>query len=859
MRFYRWLLLLYPAHFRAEYGAELRALFSLRRREASWEPAFWLREIGDVVLNAARVHWDVLRQDLRFAARTLSRSPGFTATAVLVTALGIGANTAVFSVTDRVLIRPLPFPESDRLVQLWQKAPGYTRIELSPPNYEDWKKLARSFQSMAAYERNAANLVGQGEPQRVEGAALGGELLPLLRVEPLLGRLFLPDDEKLGGPAVVMLSYGLWQSKFGGAQDVVGRSVRLDDKSHTIVGVMPPWFAFPDTSARFWIPLRLDPNNYGGRDDNFLYAVARLGPGVTLEAARAELELISASLEREYPKENENTRANVVMLRDQASPQARLLLVALFGGAACVLLIACTNLASLLLSRALRRRRELSVRAALGAGRERLVRQLLTESLVLALAGGGLGVLLSLGLTPFLARLVPTTLPVADAAAIDLRVLAFAGLLTLATGVAFGIVPALRSCSADPDELRGGARTTLGGRRDRLRWTLVGAEVTASVALAIVAGLLMRAAWRVQAIDPGFRSEGVLTLRTALPIPRYGSVAQRHQLYSKVLSEVEALPGVSHAAYVSFLPIAMGGGIWAVEMNGVPAVRTQGHTASLRYVTPGYFATMGVPVRSGRGIDETDSGAAPYVAVVSESFVQRYWPAEDPIGRRFTFALAERTVAGVVGDVRVRGLERDSEPQVYIPHRQVRDGNTLNYVPKDLVVRSTLPPEALVPALRRIVASADPDLPISDVRLLQDVLDTATGARRAQVAVLSAFALLALSLAGLGIHGLLSYAVSQRIPEIGLRLALGAQPGSILRMVLRDGVRVAALGGVLGLLLAYGAGRSMEALLFGVGPGDLATYAGGFVLVAATVLSGCLVPALRAVRVDPTIALRAEA
>jgi predicted permease len=387
---------------------------------------------------------------------------------------------------------------------------------------------------------------------------------------------------------------------------------------------------------------------------------------------------------------------------------------------------------------------------------------------------------------------------------------------------------------------------------------LVVAEVTAALVLVVSSGLLIRALWRIRSIDPGFHSEGVLTLRTALPQPRYASVARRHQLFEDVISELRALPGVSQAAYISYLPMVMRGGIWPVEVGGVPADRREGQTASLRFVTPGFFATLGVPVRLGRDVAEADAQQAPFVAVVSESFARRYWPGRDPLGERFKMAFDERTVVGVVGDVKVRGLERQSEPQVYLPHRQVKDGWMTGYAPKDLVIRSSIEPGTLLASVRRILKKADPELPISDVRTLQEILDADTGPRLAQVRVLAVFAALSLSLAGLGIYGLLSYAVSQRIPEIGLRLALGAQPSSIRRMILRDGARLAAAGSALGLFLAYAAGRSMQALLAGVTPGDPVAFGGGLALAMLATIVGSLVPALRALRVDPTVALRAE-
>jgi len=861
MLLYRLLLLLYPASFRNEYGEELRRLFARRVRDASplGALAVWAEALADVVTNAARAHGDLLRQDLRYAYRTLRAAPAFSVTAILVTALGVGANTAVFSVADRVLLRPLPYPEPDRLLKVWEAVPGYGKMELSPANYRDWRAMATSFEELAAYHRKAMNLSGDKEPQRVEAVRVSSGLLPMLGVAPALGRLFSAEDDRDGAPATTVLSHGLWQSEFGGARDVLGKSLRLDGEPYQVIGVLPAGFSFPARDTRLWVTLRLPEAAYQNRGDNYLVGAARLKPGVSLESARSELKTVTEALERQYPKENEKRRANLFLMRDEISDRSRLMLQALLGAALCVLLIACSNLASLLLARALRRRKEMTVRAALGAGRERLLRQLLTESLLLALLGGALGVLLAAFATPLLSRLVPTTLPVADATAIDLRVLGFASLLTLVTGVAFGVLPALRSSSgAQAGGLREGTRAAIGGGGERLRSTLVVAEVTASVVLVIVSGLLIRALFRIQSVDPGFQTERVLTLQTPLPMPRYAASEKRGQLYDQVLADVKALPGVSHAAYISFLPMVMRGGIWAVQIPGLPEDRGNPSSVSLRFVTPGFFAALGIPLRLGRDVEPTDTEAALAVAVVSESFAKRHWPDKDPRGQRFVLASHERQVVGVVGDIRVRGLEIGSEPQVYLPARQMLDTVSMFYAPKDLVVRSSADPMALVPSVRAIIRRADAELPVADVRALGAIVEAETGPRRVQIRVLALFAAMAVLLAGIGIHGLLSYSVSQRIPEIGVRVALGAQPGQVLRMVLKEGVALAGIGCALGLFLGHAAGRGLEALLAGVTPADLATYAVGTGLAVLMTVSGTLVPGLRALRVDVVAALRAD-
>ncbi|HYI85057.1 MAG TPA: ABC transporter permease [Acetobacteraceae bacterium] len=871
-RAYRALLRLYPASFRAAYGAEMCAIFTRRRRDASGPfgvLAIWVDAVLDTLRNAAVVHWDILRQDLRYTVRTLRRSPGFTVAAVLVAALGIGATTAAFSITDHVLFRPLPFKDPDRLVGLWQQESfrGGGRSELSPANYRDWKSASRSFQSVGALWTISKNLSGAGDPARLDGSAVTAEVLPMLGVQPAVGRLFTAAEDRDGAPLTLVLSDRLWRARFAADPNVLGRKVVLNDAPYLVIGVMPRDFHFPTRTADFWTTLQLAPDDFEDRTDTYLQGLARLRPGVSAGQARAELRGVAARLERAFPDENAHITAAVLPLRDLVSEQSRLLLVALLGASLCVLLIACTNLANLLLARGLVRRKELALRTAIGAGHERLVRQMLTESLLLAAVGGVLGTLLAIGAAPLVARLVPTSLPIAEVPGVDPRMLLVSALFTIATGIGFGMIPALRGGRhVDTDSLRDGTRTGSSRRAERLRSTLVVAEVAASVVLLIAAGLLVRAMWRVQAIDPGFRAEGVLTLRTALPLPRYESTERRHRYYSRVVADIRALPGVENAAFISALPMVWRGGIWSVTIAGqAPEVPQDSRQASLRYVTPGFFETVRIPLLRGRDVSDRDTNDTSAVAVVSDSFARLYWPGENPLGRRFDFALQERTIVGVVGDVRVRGLERDgsgrersSEPQVYLPARQVPDGNIIGYVPKDLAVRSSLPPGALIPALREIIARVDPQQPISDVQPLADIVEAETAPRLTQVRVLGAFAAIAFVLAAVGIHGLLAFTVSSRAREIGVRMALGARAGDVLGMVLLRAALLALAGVALGVPLAFAAGRGLQALLAGVSPADTATLAAAVVLALGMTLAGSLLPALRAVRVDPNTAMRAE-
>jgi predicted permease len=870
MLWYRMLLRLYPASFRADYSAELTRTFEERVRNDGSVSAL-LSAVTDVVPNAIAAHWELLVQDLRYTARTLNGSRGFAVAAILVTALGVGANTATFSVADFVLFRPLPFKEPNELVRLCEgpkDGGGWGCMnQSSPANLRDVANSAtRAFEMWASWTGASANLVGRGEPVRVSAAQVTPRLFPLLGVAPFMGRSF--DTTGIGpiAPAssaeanTVVLSHGFWQTYFGSDPNILGVSVQLDGESFRIIGVMPPPFRFPSNDVQLWMPLRFSDSTFVNRNNNYLDAIARLRDGVTYEQGRAELAAIYTRMQRDFPETNAETGFSYFRQRDYVMPRNRLMLLALCGASLCMLLLTCANLANLLLVRAAGRERELAVRSALGAGRERLIRQMLTESVTLATLGGVAGVGAAALAMPLLGLLVPQGLPLDGGPQLDVRVLGIAAVFAVLTGLGFGLVPAMRAGGATGfSALREGARG--GGGRQRLRTALVAVEVAVSVMLLISSGLFIRAIWRVQAVNPGFKAEGVVTMRTDLPTPKYAEPAPRAEFYDRVLAEVRALPGVEQAAFASGLPMVLQGGIAGVSIPGRPVPPQRRDGVAFRFVSSQYFSALHVPLQRGRDISDDDTRERELVAVVSESFITKHFPGEDGIGKQFVVRDELRTIVGIVGEIKTRGLERTNEPQIYLPAKQPpAQGLGGLYIPKTLVIRAPGPRggTALVPAIRDIVRRVDADQPISGVRMMSDVLDGQFATRAAQLRILGALALLALLLAGVGIHGLLAFTVAQRGREIGVRMALGANPGGVARMVVGDATRMAIIGVIPGVIGAYLAARWMSALLFGVEPGDPFTIITASVLCLVTAMLAALRPAMRAAKVDPMSALRAE-
>jgi predicted permease len=861
MKLYRALLRLYPRSFRADYKAELLRTFELNTRG---QPAIAsaIAAVMDVVPNALAAHGELLRQDLAYAARAFSRTPAFSITAILVVALGVGANTAALTLADYTFLRPFPYAESDRLVRFYQ-ADGedmWNYGDVSPATYRDWKEQQRSFSAMGVYSWRSANLVSESEPRRVSLVSTTADVFPLLGVRPLAGRTISAEDTVAG--QTIVLSYGLWQTQFGGDQNIVGKFVRLDGVPHNVIGVMPASFRFPQSNVDGWVPLVFTPSSYEDRNNRFLFGIAHLRPGATTEQARLDLNAISKRVAQQYGDQlSYRTGSAVFTLRGEMPQTAISLIVALVGAALCILILACANLASLFLARGAHRAREIAVRSALGAGRERLVRQLITESLVLAVLGGAVGLAMAVAGVPLLSRLIPGGLPVDAAPTVDYRIMLAGIALVLITGLACGVVPAIKAGRTGPlDALRGTTRAG-GGRSRKVRAGLVILEIASSVVLLVGSGLLIRAVARVHAIDPGFRSENVLTMKTELPLPKYDSTMSRVLYYERVLRDVEALPGVEAAGFITGLPLVMRGGIRSIVVPGITEDGNDRETASIRYVSGRFFETLQIPLVRGRDFTETDVPDGLQVAVVSEAFVKRYWPGEDPVGKRFLIGARdgeERTIVGVVGDIHVRGLERRSEPQFYLPATQPGNAAVSGFMPKDLVVRASVPPLSLVSSIKTIIRNADVEQSVSNVRLLANVVAEETAPRVTQVRILVVLSAIALLIAALGIHGLLTFTVSTRSHELGVRRALGASAPGIMGLVLREGLVLAFAGIALGVFAAWAAARTMGAILAGVQPQDPVTIGIAAGLCFTIAIASCLRPAQRAARVDPLSALRAE-
>ena len=810
---------------------------------------------------------ETLLKDIRYGIRGLLKRPGFTAIALITLALGIGANTAIFSVVNAVLLRPLPFKDPDQLMVVWEDATfaGFPRNTPAPANYVDWKTQNQSFADMAASAERSFNITGDGEPERVTAHAVTANFIPLFGVQPLLGRGILPEEDRPGGNKVVVLSYSLWQSRYGGDPQIINHDLLLNGEKHTVVGVMPASFhsLSLDNEVRLWVPLALDQEELANRGGHYLVVVGRLKPGVDLVQARADMNAVQQRINTDHPRESFEGKvgALVIPLRDQMVGEARGSLIVLLVAVAFVLLIACANVAGLLLARAVARRREIALRLALGAGRTRVVRQLLTESLLLSLVAGVLGSVLAYWSFSFLHGLVPAEMAVSTTLKLDARILAFTVLVSLITGVIFGLVPALQSANFDLNDAlkQSSTRTTSTGR---LRSGMIVFEVALSVVLLIGAGLLIQTLFQIFSQYSVLEPEKVLTMRTVLPREKYRELAQRDNFYTHVLDRVQHLPGVVAAGYTTSVPLLWKGGTSGFYPEGLKSpIPGMAYDANHRQVSTDYLKAMNIPLRQGRYFDARDNQQSVPVAVINETMARQYWPGENALGRRFK--LGDPTddvpwiqIVGIVGDIRQMGLDEPVKAEMYFPYQQQK--GDLWYIPRELAIRTSGDSSNLAGSVRQIIREADPDQPVSNVATMAQVLGEEAAQRRMGMIMLAGFAALALLLASLGIYGVLAYFVTQHTSEIGVRQALGATPRNILFLVLKKGMGLTLAGIAIGLLASLVLTRLMKSLLFGVNASDPLTFVTVPVVLALVALVACLLPALRATRIDPLVALRYE-
>jgi putative ABC transport system permease protein len=800
-------------------------------------------------------------QDLRFSLRMLVKNPGFAAVAAITLALGIGANTAIFSVVNAVLLRPLPYRDPSRLVLMNESSQQLPDMSVSYPNYLDWRDRSRSFERIAAVQPAQYTLSGVDRPERLGGWNVTADFFATLGVTPVVGRDLSARDDRPGAPPVALLTYGLWQRRFGGDPSVVGRALTLSGRSVEVVGVLPQTFRFYYGDADLFLPLGIDADRLKDRGDHpGIYVVARLKPGATPKTAFADMDAIARSLEAEHPETNSGNRVAVKLLQDDVVSILRPVLVVLAGAVGFVLLIACANVANLLLARASTREKEIAIRRALGASRRRVLRQVLTESALLSLLGGGLGLLLAAWLSDVLLSLVPAGLPRMDEVRLDGTVLGFTLLLSLLTGLVFGIAPAWQASRSDVLEpLKETARGSSSGRgQQRFRSVLVVSEVALALVLLAGAGLMARSFERLQEVRPGFRPGNVLSAQLVLPEIKYKTRPEIIAFADQLLARVGALPGVEAAGTVNPLPLTQEGWQTDYQIEGRPVpARGEAPNSDYHVVSGAYFKAMGIPLVRGRLFDDSDREDTTPVVLVNETLARRYWPEGDAVGKRMRTGSVDQpgpwlTVVGVVGDVRQYGLDQEQKTQFYRPGRQ------LALHPMSLVLRAQGDPEALAAAVRRAVQSIDPDQPIYNVRSMDSLLATTLAPRRLSLLLLAAFAMTALLLAGVGIYGVLAYSVTQRTHEIGIRMALGARRADVLVMILRQGIRLVLIGAALGVAAAFGLTRLMSSLLFGVSPTDPATLGAVCLVLVGVALLACIVPARRASGVDPMIALRCE-
>jgi len=802
---------------------------------------------------------DAFLRDLALAVRILRRRPGFTALAVTVLALAIGANSAIFSVVEGVLLRPPAFEDPGRLVFVWEARPARNQVRnvVASYNYVRWRERARSFTGIAAYTSSAANLTGSGDPERLDAGRVTGNLFEVLGVRAFLGRTLTDADSRPQAPPVAVLSEGFWRRRFAADPGIVGRSLVLDGEPTTVVGIVPPSFQVPAGKA-VWLPITIDQEMHDAWRGRSMTVVARLAPEVTLAQARDEMARLHADLGRELPAYNTGWTTNVFPLPADLVRDVRPALTVLMGAVALLLLVACANVANLLLARALSREREVAIRSALGAGPARLVRQLLAESLLLGALGGVAGLLLGAWLLQGLLALLPAEVRLVSDIGLNPAVLAFTAAVSLASAVLFGLAPALQQArpSLVPALKEGGQTRGASHARRRLKAALVVSEIALSLVLTAGTGLLLRSFWRLTNVDPGFRPQGVLTVSIGLPARTYATPERQSAFIREAIARVSRLPGVESAAALSATPLGSLGSATRFRVLDRPVPpRGEEPSTNVRIVTPGLFRTLGVPLLAGRDFDQRDVAGRPAVVVVSRGLAREFWPDKDPLGQRVSLSWdgwTEAEVVGVVGDVRLNTLDRDMPRVMYWPHGQLASSFMA------LLVRTSGPPPALVPGVREELAALDRDLPPGRFRTLDEVAAGSLDQQRFLLRLLAGFALLALALAAVGVYGVMSYTVVERIPEVGVRLAVGASPGDIVRLILKEGSRLGLAGVAIGLVLALAGAGALRTLLFDVAPRDPVSLAAVAVLLLLATLAAAWLPARRASRTDPLKALRAE-
>ncbi len=792
--------------------------------------------------------------DLRYALRILSRARAFSFAVILILALGIGANSAIFSALDTIVIRPLPYVNPDRLVRIWEdfSAFGVPKNRVSPATFLDWRKRTQVFDQIAAYAGPATvDLSGSGPPEEVHGQSVTANLLPMLGVQPLLGRTFT-NEEEIPNSRVVVLSYALWQRRYQGDPKIPGKSIVMNGQKYLVAGIMPRGFEYPDRDTQLWLPLGISPQIWTSRNSHFLKVIGRIKPGRDLPQAQSDMTAVAARLASDFPATNARVGIAVVSLKDEILGDTRTAFFILLSAAGCVLLIACANVGNLLLARATARRREISVRAALGAAPSRLLRQILTENLVLASLGGTLGLLFAHWSLAALKRMIPPQLPGIMDLHLDLRALAFTAAVSILTAFLFGVAPALQLARAELS-----TRASI-GRGGKLRDTLVVAEVAIALMLVVGASLLIETLAHLRAVDPGFHSAAILTAEINVPFPKYLDAAKRRRFYDDVLERVRAIPGVKSAGLTSDLPYTSRGNTMSLAIEGRPAQNNLGQDALFRLVSADYFETIGARLKEGRFLDRRDRESSSPVVVINETLARQYWPNESPLGHRVDTGTGDgaprfMTIAGVVRDIRERGLDLSLKAAVYVPFPQTE----INFFqPSEIAILTTRDPLSISNELQRAVASVDPEQPVSNLRAMDAIVDDELANRTQVLNLLGTFAALALVLAALGIYGVLSYVVSQRTREIGLKIAIGARRWDIAREILKYSARLTTAGLAAGVVFAVAGTRWLSTFLYGVSPLDAKTFITVSVVLAVVALIASLVPARRAVSVDPISALR---